>query len=50
VIFVSPQPKGLVDAVRARGFRPEVGVLDMGYDLGPVYEGFEQRDCHPIIP
>jgi hypothetical protein len=21
----------------------------MGYDLTPVYEGFEERSCHPII-
>jgi hypothetical protein len=40
----------LLDAVKARGFRPEVGVLDMGYDLTPVYEGLESRDCHPVIP
>ena len=24
--------------------------MDMGYDLGPVYEGFEARGCHPVIP
>ncbi len=40
----------LLDAVKARGFRPEVAVLDMGYDMGPVYEGLESRDCHPVIP
>jgi transposase, IS5 family len=40
----------LLDALTARGFRPEVAVLDMGYDLTPVYEGFEERGCHPIIP
>jgi IS5 family transposase len=40
----------LLESVRKRGFRPEVAVMDMGYDLGPVYEGFEQRGCHPIIP
>jgi hypothetical protein len=39
----------LLDAVKARGFRPEIAVMDMGYDLGPVYEGFEERGCHPII-
>jgi transposase, IS5 family len=33
----------LLDAVRERGFRAEVAVMDMGYDLGPVYEGFEAR-------
>ena len=40
----------LLGAVGARGFRPEVAVLDMGYDHEAVYEGIEQRDCHPIIP
>jgi hypothetical protein len=40
----------LLDAVKARGFRPEITVMDMGYDLGPVYEGCEQRGCHPTIP
>jgi hypothetical protein len=40
----------LLEAVRERGFRAEVAVMDMGYDLGPVYEGFERRGCHPVIP
>ena len=40
----------LLESVKARGFRPEVAVMDMGYDLGPVYEGFEAHGCHPIIP
>jgi hypothetical protein len=40
----------LLDAVRARGFRAEVAVLDMGYDMGPVYDGLEARGCHPVIP
>jgi IS5 family transposase len=40
----------LLESVRERGFRAEIAVMDMGYDLGPVYEGFEQRDCHPITP
>ncbi len=40
----------LLESVKARGFRPEVAVMDMGYDLAPVYEGFEERGCHPIIP
>jgi hypothetical protein len=26
------------DAVKARGFRPEVAVLDMGYDHQVVYQ------------
>ncbi len=40
----------LLDAVKARGFRPEVAILDMGYDHEAVYAGCEERDCHPIIP
>jgi hypothetical protein len=40
----------LLESVRARGFRAEVAILDMGYDHGTVYDGFEARDCHPIIP
>ena len=24
--------------------------MDMGYDLGPVYDGFEARGSHPVIP
>ena len=40
----------LLDAVKARGFRPEVAILDMGYDHTLVYEGCEERDCHPVVP
>jgi hypothetical protein len=40
----------LLDAVKARGFRPEVAVLDMGYDHEAVYAGCEERGCHPVIP
>jgi hypothetical protein len=40
----------LLESVRERGFRAEIAVMDMGYDLGPVYEGFEARGCHPVIP
>ena len=40
----------LLDAVKSRGFRPGVGIMDMGYELTPVYEGFEARGCHPVIP
>jgi hypothetical protein len=40
----------LLDAVKARGFRPEVAIMDMGYDLTPVYEGCEQHGCLPVIP
>jgi hypothetical protein len=40
----------LLESLRERGFRAEIAVMDMGYDLGPVYEGFEARDCHPGHP
>jgi transposase, IS5 family len=40
----------LLEAVHQRGFRAEIAVLDMGYDHTPVYEGFEARDRHPVIP
>ena len=40
----------LIDAARARGFAPETCALDRGYDVRPVYEGLEARDCRPIIP
>ncbi len=40
----------LLDAVKARGSRPQVAIMDMGYDMGPVYDGCEERDCHPVIP
>jgi hypothetical protein len=39
----------LLESLRERGFRAEIAVMDMGYDLGPVYEGFEARGCHPVI-
>jgi hypothetical protein len=40
----------LLESVRECGFRAEVAVMDMGYDHTPVYDGFEARGCHPIIP
>jgi transposase, IS5 family len=40
----------LLESVRERGFRAAVAVMDMGYDLGPVYEGFEALGSHPVIP
>jgi hypothetical protein len=40
----------LLDAVKARGFRPEIAIMDMGYDHEAIYAECEQRDCHPIIP
>jgi hypothetical protein len=40
----------LLDAVKARGFRPGVAIMDMGYDHEAVYAGCEERGCHPVIP
>jgi len=40
----------LLDAVKARGFRPEIAVMDMGYDHEAIYAECEARECHPIIP
>jgi hypothetical protein len=40
----------LLDALTGRGFRAEVAVMDMGYDLGPVYEGFEVARLPPGHP
>lgn len=40
----------LLESVRERGFRAEIAVMDMGYDHEVIYEGFEARDCHPVIP
>jgi hypothetical protein len=40
----------LLEAVRERGFRAEVAIMDMGYDHTPVYDGCEERGCHPVIP
>jgi len=40
----------LLDAVKARGFRPETCAMDMGYDHEAVYAGCEAHECHPVIP
>jgi hypothetical protein len=40
----------LLDTVRARGFRAEIAVMDMGYDHEVIDTECEQRGCHPIIP
>ena len=40
----------LLDVARERGFAAETCALDKGYDVGPVYEACEDRDCRPIIP
>jgi hypothetical protein len=40
----------LLDVAKARGFKPEIAVMDMGYDHEAIYANCEQRGCHPIIP
>lgn len=44
--FVAP----LLDALHARGFKPETVACDKAYDLGFVYAECEARGCDPIIP
>jgi hypothetical protein len=44
--FVAP----LLDAVHARGFKPETCAMDKGYDGGRVYAECEARGIDPIIP
>lgn len=44
--FVAP----LLDALHARGFRPETCALDRGYDYGTTHDECEQRGVHPVIP
>jgi hypothetical protein len=40
----------LLDAVLARGFKPETCAMDKGYDTGPIHDGFEERGCRPVVP
>src|SRR5438552_649849 len=44
--FVAP----LLDAIRARGFKPETCAMDKGYDNTRVYAECEERGCEPVIP
>jgi len=44
--FVAP----LLDALHARGFKPETCAMDKGYDAARVYAECEQRGCEPVIP
>jgi hypothetical protein len=44
--FVAP----LLDALHARGFRPETVAADKGYDNTRVYAECEARGCDPVIP
>lgn len=40
----------LMDAMHARGFRPETCAADKGYDHPCVYAECEERGCDPVIP
>jgi hypothetical protein len=40
----------LLDAMIARGFKPETATLDKGYDTTGIHDGCEARDVRPIIP
>ena len=45
-LFVAP----LLDALHARGFRPETVAMDKGYDNNRVYAECEERGVEPVIP
>lgn len=45
-LYVAP----LLDALHARGFRPETCAMDKGYDNARVHSESEERGVHPIIP
>jgi hypothetical protein len=45
-LYVAP----LLDALHARGFRPETVSADKGYDITRVYAECEARGCEPVIP
>jgi hypothetical protein len=45
-LFVAP----LLDAVKARGFRPETCAMDKGYDNTRVYAECEARGVSPVVP
>ena len=45
-LYVAP----LLDALHARGFRPETCAMDKGYDNTRVYAECEERGCEPVIP
>lgn len=40
----------LLDEVIERGFSVRTAAMDKGYDIGPIYDGCEERDVRPIIP
>jgi len=45
-LYVAP----LLDAIRARGFKPETCAMDKGYDNSRVYAECEERGVDPVIP
>jgi hypothetical protein len=44
--FVGP----LLDALSARGYKPETVAMDKGYDSNRVHGECEERGCDPVIP
>jgi hypothetical protein len=44
--FVAP----LLDALHARGFKPETCAMDKGYDNSRVYAECEERGVDPVVP
>jgi hypothetical protein len=45
-LYVAP----LLDAMHARGFKPETCAMERGYDNNRVYAECEERGCEPVIP
>jgi hypothetical protein len=45
-LYVAP----IIDALHARGYKPETVACDKGYDNNRVYAEIEARGCDPIIP
>ncbi len=40
----------LLDTVTRRGFRPDVCVMDRGYDAEVIYDETESRHMRPVVP
>jgi len=45
-----PQVPLLLDATIRRGFRPDVCVMDRGYDAEVIYDEAESRHIRPVVP
>jgi Transposase DDE domain/Transposase domain (DUF772) len=41
---------GLIDAVKARGFKVATAIMDKGYDNGPIHDGCIDRGISPVTP